>query len=1017
MKKNLFFRIFLSIMLVVMGYSHGFGQGIQVTGKVVAAGSAETIPGVNVIIEGTTTGVVTDFDGKYTISVPNQQSKLLFTYIGFLPQTINVGNSRVINVSLRETTESIEEVVVVGYGIQRKESVIGAISVVDNKELNKMPVGNLSHALTGKVAGVITSQAHGEPGFDDAKIFIRGRATFDDGNSQPLILVDGVERSFFRIDPSEIEQISVLKDASATAVYGVRGANGVILVTTKRGREGKPKVSFAVNSGFQTPTRLPKYLDSYNSLLLFEEALANDGRQSNYSADDLAMYKKASEGTLTGSDFYRYPNVDWYSEMLKNSAPETQASINISGGTARMKYFMSAAYFDQQGLYNNTESFWGYGGDSNVRFRRYSFRVNLDFDVTKNLKLSMNMGTRFERRNTPNWSQFDIFAYMNRVPGWMFPVKWEDGSYGGNGFAPINLMGVFERGGFNVNNTTVNENSFIAQYKLDFITKGLSVKGMYSFDNLFDFNRGWNAEFATFEYNHANDRFIQYRENKELGYGNTQQTNRAYYAEMAVNYARTFFDKHETTGLLLYNQRDYARNADIPSMYQGLVGRVTYNYDTRYFTELNFGYNGSENFAKGNRFGFFPSVSAGWVLSNEPFFKEKNSPFSFLKLRASYGEVGNDKTFIGTNQVRFLYLSSYERNTARFGTTNLTGIYETAMANPIVSWERAKKANVAVESKLINNLLSADIDLFYEKRDNILYAPQSIPSILGSPVNRYNIGEVTNKGFEIVLRHENKIGADFGYNISATYALAQNSIVNMDEPVGMPANEKREGQSINQYIGWKVDKFFESEEEIASSPRQNFSSIVKPGDFKYADINKDGVIDELDVTHIGYSDIPEQTFTFGVGANWKGLELTLLFQGATRVSQHFFEYALYEFYNGGGKVQEFHQDRWDPAQSVEHNMANAKYPLLHYDKGQNNQRLNDYFLKDGTYLRLKNAEISYTLPTEWVNRVKLSNARVFVNGTNLFTLDKIKIRDPEASGKADFYPVMRFINMGINIEF
>lgn len=1019
MKENSNYRIFLLIMLMIMGFAPLFGQSLRITGKVVSATSSESIPGVNVVVEGTTTGVVTDFDGKFDITIPNKQARLLFSYIGYIPQTIETGNSSVINVMLRENTENIGEVVIVGFGSQKKESVVGSISVVDNKELNKMPVGNLSHALTGKVAGVVTNQAHGEPGYDDAQIYIRGRATFDDANAQPLMLVDGVERSFYRIDPSEIEQISVLKDASATAVYGVRGANGVILVTTKRGTEGKPKVSFSANSGVQTPTRIPKYLDSYNSVVLFDEALANDNRQTHYSSADVANFKIASEGGFSTDDpnYYLYPNVDWYDEVLNTYTPEYQANINVSGGTKRIRYFMSGAYFDQQGLYKNTESLWGYGGDSNIRFRRYSFRVNLDFDVTKDLKLSINMGTRFERRNTPRWSQYEIFAYMNRTPGWAFPIKWQDGRYAATAFAPSNLKGMFEAGGFNVKNTTVNENSFTARYNLDFITKGLSVKGMYSFDNLFTFDRNWFADWASYEYNKISDTYTAFSEDTELEYSDAQETNRRYYAEFSMSYNRTFNNKHDITALLLYNQNDYAANADIPSMYQGIVGRLAYNYNRKYYTELNFGYNGSENFARGKRFGLFPSFSAGWVLSNEDFFKKAVPALEFFKLRSSIGQVGNDKYIVNNSPVRFLYIDSYQRTNTYFFTQSYDAYYEGAKANLNVTWERATKFNFALESKLKDNLLSADLDVFYEYRTGILNPPQSIPTILGVTLQPQNVGTVKNRGFELILRHDNTIGADFHYNINATYSLAKNTIIDKDEPDGMPANMKEEGHSIKQFIGWDVDKFFESEEEIQTSTPQRFSSILKPGDFKYNDINGDQVIDDLDVTQIGYSDLPEHMMTLGFGANWKGLEVTLLFQGATRVSKYFYEYALYEFYNGGGKVQEFHLDRWDPAQTTEYNMAHAKYPLLHYDKGQNNQRLNDYFLKDGSYWRLKNAEIAYNLPDKWIKKVNLNRARIFVNGTNLLTLDKIKIRDPEASGKADFYPVMRFLNMGVNIEF
>lgn len=1017
-------KLFLIVLMTGVSLSV-YSVDNVITGKVMDATTNEALIGVNVNVQGTTIGAITNTDGSYQIKVPEKNAVLVISYIGYITQNIAVKNMKVINVLLHEDSQSLEEVVVVGYGKQKKESILGAISTVNTKDLLKSPTSNISQSLAGKIPGLITAQSQGQPGYDDAQLYIRGRASFASDNA-PLVLVDGVERSFSQISPDDIEQISVLKDASLTAVYGVRGANGVILVTTKRGSNTKPQVSLTANLSTQTPTRTPQYLDSYNSVLLLNEALTNDGLAPQYSAQDLAYYKQSVNGTLTGNLKYLYPNVDWYSQALNKTAPSEQYSLNVSGGTARMRYYTSLSYFNQGGLYKNTNNY-DYGNSSNANYRRYSFRANLDFALTKQFNLSVNLGTRFEDRHGPNVSETttsnEVFYELNRTPGWVFPVQWPNGLYGGSAFAKNNIVGRLAKGGFHDMVSNINETSFIATHELDFITKGLSAKAMLSMDYYSDYDRRFSAGFATYEYNTAlggdlmdKGSYTQFNEDTPLtNYANNQTTSMKTYMEFALNYKRTF-GRNEVTGLALYNQNDYRYQADIPKRYQGIVGRVTYNFDHRYYTEANFGYNGSENFAKGRRFGIFPSISLGWMISNENFMK-KQDLIELLKLRATYGEVGNDNYTVNGIESRFLYVSSWIQGGGyTFGSTNVQpGIYEGMYPNSLVTWERAKKYNIALEAGLKKQLLTMNLDFFYESRNDILTNYGTLASWLAVDMAPANLGKATNKGFELELKHRNTIGK-VNYFVNASFSRAVNQINFKDEPAGMPLSQKTEGHSINQYFGLVADGFFTSQQQIDQSPKQTFGA-VKVGDLKYVDVNKDGLIDDRDITFIGYSDIPQNTYSLTLGADYKGISFSFMFQGVGEVSRYYDAETMYAFVNGG-KVRTQHLNRWNPNESVDYNLKNATYPLLHYGStGANNQRLNSFFLQDGSFIRLKNVEIGYTFPKSISSAVLTNEIRVFANGNNLITWDKLNnLIDPESNG-SNKYPIMSVYNVGVNIKF
>ncbi len=1021
----------MTLFLLLSGQAL-LAQAVQVKG-VVKDQTGESIVGVTVVEKGTVNGTITDLDGNFLLTVSNRNANILISYIGYTTQDLQLDGQTFITVVMKQDDKELEEVVVVGYGAQKKESVVGAISQLSSKELLKSPAANVSQAIAGKIPGVVTSQASGAPGSDDVQIYIRGRATFA-GDGQPLILVDGVERSFSQIAPDDIETISVLKDASATAVYGVRGANGVLLITTKRGQDQKPVVSLTANWQSQSPTRENTFLNSYQSVLLLEEALANDGLPSQFSSSDIEMYRQSSAGQLSGLDAMLYPNVDWYDTILRSSAPAQRYNVNIQGGTKRMRYFVSGEYYDQRGLFKDL-SLDKYNNESNTGYRRYAFRANLDFLLTGNLTASINFGTRFEERHGPNSNESssfsEVFYELNHTPGWLFPVSYsiQDGTtqkilYGGSSQYQNNIAGRLAKAGFYRATNTISETNFILDYKMDWITKGLKGKAMMSFDYDGYYNRKFTAGFATYELNDRNnfqsiDAYNQFNSDSELAYaGNQQTTTWKLYFEYQLSYARKF-GKHDVTGMLLYNQNDFRYQSELAQRYQGLVGRVTYGYDDRYLAEFNAGYNGSENFLEGKRFGFFPSLSVGWRVSNEEFMASTNHWLNNLKLRASYGQVGNDVYMINGVLQRFLYEQKWSQisNAYYFGTTGNTGIYEGQYPNYDVTWERAHKYNLGLEFGLWNGLLNGNLDLFSERREDILTAYLTRPQWVGVTMAAGNLGKTKNNGFEIELKHMNKIGKDFDYSVGITFSHAKNEIVDMNEPALKTDYRKREGHPIDQYFGLVSDGFVTSAD--MSDPNMPVSTYgtVKVGDLKYRDMNKDGFIDSRDETFIGYSNIPENTYALNLGCNYKGWGFSVMFQGVDHVSRYYDAEAMYGFVNGG-KVKEHHLGRWNPAKSEAENLANAKYPLLHYDSnGNHNQQLNSFFLKNGAFVRLKNIELSYTLPDSWVKHVGISDCRLYVNGNNLVTWDHLDdIADPESNG-SNRYPIMKTINCGINLKF
>lgn len=1027
---NIINKLFLTLTLMLLSMGASAQEKITVTGTVVD-GTGETIIGASVMEVGTTNGTVTDFDGNFKLQVKNENAQIRISYIGFTSKTVKVSRTPM-NITIDEDNKTLTEVVVVGYGAQKKESVIGAISQVSSKDLLSTPTANVTQAIAGKIPGVVTTQTSGAPGMDDASINIRGRATFA-GDGSPLVMVDGVERAFSQVAPDDIESISVLKDASATAVYGVRGANGVILVTTKRGKEMKPEVSFTGNFMWGTATRKPNYLNSYDSVTLLEEALKNDGLASQYSAADLEMYRKACNGELSGADALLYPNVDWYDEVLNDWAPSQRYNVSVRGGTKRMRYYVSGEMYNQGSLIKNLSTD-EYGNSSSPGYNRYAFRANMDFFLSKDLTFSVNFGTRFENRHGSNTNEsstyYDVFAYLNHTPGWLFPVAYEvqNGEetktlYGGNANFQNNIVAALSKGGYYKGTNTISEINLIADYKMDWLTEGLSVKGMVSFDYDSYYRKTFGRTYATYELNDRDnytmqDAYNKYNVDGQLGYSKSSSTTYKLYMEAQINYARRF-GKHDVTGMVLYNQNDYRRNSELAKRYQGLVGRVTYGYDDKYLFEFNAGYNGSENFIKGSRFGFFPAFSLGWRLTQEKFMESTKDWLNNLKIRASYGEVGNDIYNVNGVEQRFLFEEHWvSASSYNIGNGTVPAYYERQYPNYAVTWERAKKYNLGIEFGLFNGLLNGNIDFFHEKRKDILTEYLSRPQWVGVTMAAGNLGETKNSGYEIELHHSNTIGKEFRYNVGLTFSHAANEIVSMDEPDGKTDYRKREGHPINQYFGLICEGFVTSADLADPNfPKSTYSNNVQVGDLKYKDINNDGFIDDRDETFIGYSDIPENTYALTLGATYKGWGVEVMFQGVDHVSRYYDADAMYAFYNNG-KAKDIHLERWNPALSESENLANANYPLLHYGStGDHNQRQNSFFLKNGAFVRLKNVELSYNLPAAWVQKAGMSSARIYVNGNNLITWDHLDgLVDPESNGSSR-YPLLKTFNVGFNVVF
>ena len=972
-------------------------------GKVIDP-NGQPVAGVAVIIDETKTGTVTDGNGYYVIDVPNVGVHLTFTCLGYKPQTAVVPKSLSLDIYMEEDTLEMDAAVVVGMGHQRKASVIGAISSVSRDAL-KIPQRNLTNALAGKIAGAVVVQRTGEPGLDNAEFWIRGISSLN--SSAPLVLVDGVERSMSDLSIEEIETISVLKDASATAVYGVRAANGVVLVTTRKGIAQKATIDVKIESGISNLVNMPKLLDGANYMRLYNEAYGSEF----YSPEQIRM-------TETHADPYLYPNVDWMDEILRDYSHNRSANVNVSGGSDKAVYYIGLAYYDEDGMYKDTKLA---DYNSNTFYRRYNVTSNLTLNPFRTTEIKLGIQGYLANANYPASSQASIFESAYFTPPTYIAPLYPDGKLGAFSGGDINPVAQLGATGYaNQWRSQVYSNLRITQQ----IYKGLSVSGMFSFDTYNytsnRFTKTPNTYHATGRDANGNLLYEQTRQGTEnLAYSLSAKGNRAIYLEAAVNYRNTF-GRHTVSGMMLFNQSDEintkATNVEeaLPYRFRGLAGRFTYSFDDRYFGEFNFGYNGSENFAPKNRYGFFPSVGLGWVISNEPFFRGATEVIQYLKLRGTWGRVGNSQI----SGRRFAYLAtvkdtndtSYQFGKNMDQTYGTTAIDEYAVD---VTWEIADKTNIGLDMRLLNNKFNLQFDAFKESRKGIYLRRTSIPSYFGMINNPYgNIGKVENKGIEMSVSYANS-WRDWSLSVMGNYSFNRNKVLEDDSTVAYPW-QKTIGNKVDQRFGLIALGLFESPEEIAAAPVQ--VGDTRPGDIRYKDINGDGKIDEYDKVPIGWGSVPEIVYGFGFSVGWKGLSLSAMFQGAAHVDAILSGEGVLPFAQGSsrGNLLSNITDRWTEANPRQ----DVFYPRLSIGNMNMNYEASTWWLKNTSYLRLKNIELSYTLPDRWMKRIHINNARIFIQGVNLLTFSKFKLWDVElGDGRGAKYPNIGSVSLGINFNF
>ena len=993
-----------------------------VKGVVVDAENNEPIIGAQIWLKETPEGTVTNIDGEFQLRVKGGVGVLVISYIGYKSQEVVIKGNQPILCKLQPDTKVLDEVVVVGYGTQKKESVVGSIASVKVDEL-KAPVSKLSNNLGGQLSGVITLQKNNEPGAS-TEFWIRGISTFG-ANKKPLVLVDGIERDMDLVNPEDIQSFSVLKDAAATAIYGVRGANGVILITTRTGEEGKPKISFRAEAGMLGPTKRPKMVNSSQFAEMYNEAYRSSGEGKNFY-DETALSKYAS-----GEDPDLYPDVDWLDELYKDYAFSQRINLGVSGGGNIAKYYISGAFYNEGGIFK-TDSMNEY--DTSTYFRRYNFRSNVDVKLHRTTTLNVNLSSVFEKLNgsgsnsdTAGAGAGTIWKYAYICAPNAFPVRFSDGKFSGpstnEGHNPYNLLtqsGYYERFWNNAQSLIGLTQDFS-----ELITPGLTANVKLSFDAQ---NYNWirrKKQVQTFTASKRDEEGnIIYTEgnvgqdNLDYSKGNTGYTTT--YIEASVNYNRTF-GKHSVGALFLYNQKqknktgvDKAEDA-LPYRHQGIAGRVTYAYNDRYFIEGNFGYNGSENFSPGHRFGFFPSVAAGWLVSNEKFWEPISHVIDMLKIKGSYGEVGNDQ--IGGNR-RFIYNATViDSGSYDFGKTAHTekGLRVGDWANPNVGWERAKKMNAGVEISFFN-ALKIQADYFSEKREGIFLERASLPLYIGVSTKPYvNVGKMKNHGFDTSLEYNQRVG-QVRLSGKANFTYAHNTIIDNDQPDWKYPYLNRRGQMLWQQYGLVAAGLFESQADIDSWPTQTFGE-VKPGDIKYIDINGDGKIDTNDEKPIGWAAVPEIVYGFGLSAAWKGLDCSVFFQGAGHVTLQQSGSAIQAFsarnMMESGVYEDIYYNHW----SEDNPNPNAKYPRLSIGSNKNNFRNSTFWQKDMSYLRLKTVEIGYNFPSKWIDPIHISGLRIYLSGVNLLTFSKFKLWDPEVlEGQGANYPANRIFNFGININ-
>ena len=1054
--KQLIRQTFLAILMLMAYSSTLYAQDITVKGTVKDA-NAEPLIGATVIVKGNSAlGTVTDFDGNFTLKVPSEAATLVFTYVGMTSREIVVGKQRVINVVLNDNTQ-LNEVVVVGYGQQKKASVVGAITQTTGETLQRAAgITDIGAALTGNLPGVITTASSGIPGEEEPQIVIRGASSWN--NSAPLVLVDGIERPMSSVDIQSVATISVLKDASATAVYGVKGANGVILITTKRGAEGKAQIGVSANAIMKIPSKLPDKYDSYDALVARNVAVEHE---LNLNPESFAYMKPLSfiqnyRNQTTVEQRERYPNVDWQDVMFKDYAMSYNANLNVSGGTKFVKYFASVDFMTESDLFKSFPT--GRHYDRSISFNRVNVRSNLDFNITKTTVFKVNIagsngkqkspwerGYEWDNGSSLGWQMSQMWAGVYNISPDAFLPQYSDGSWG---YLPgstnvSNSAQTSSIGGVQEITTTRINTDFVLEQKLDFITKGLSARGMISWDNVFREDRRGIADLyndpqlkwidpETGAVNYKQpyegyDRFDYTMGNKwstQGGNVNNWATQRNLNYQLQLNWAREF-GKHDVTAMGLFSRQQYGTGSEIPHYRQDWVFRTTYAYADKYFVEYNGAYNGSEQFSKDNRLAFFSSGAIGWMISEEPFMKRLTEKhiIDMLKLRASYGEIGDDN--IGA---RFLYMTqwAYGGRTSldvtpsggfNAGDTSTGGspyifYREATVGNPNVKWETVKKTNIGLDYGLFGGLFTGALEFFHDKRVDILVSGSKlVPTYFGQSPSVVNLGEVTTKGYEFEIRFNKVLTNGIRLWANASMTHAENKIKKRDDQPLLPSYMKQAGYSIGQTHAYLDKGMMQTYDDIYGSPAHNSSDNQKlPGDYYIVDFDADGVISSNDNVPYGYTGTPQNTYNATIGFEWKGFSCFAQFYGVTNVTRDVTMISL----SDPMLANVYDQGTW---WSTDHYNADVLTPRFN---SKPTYYYGTQYLCDGSYIRLKNVEIAYTFTQPWIHKLGVKDLKVFVSGNNLWLWTRMP-DDRESNfssngGATGAYPTVKRINFGVKFN-
>lgn len=1044
MKKHRIRSLWLLLSLLMCNVTV-WAQGSSVTGRV-SDEKGELLIGVSVQEKGTANGTITDMNGQYTLKLSTGNPILLISYIGYKPQEVKVAKQKIVDVVLVEDVSSLDEVVVVGYGNQRKVSVVGAQSSLDVGSI-KMPAAKLSSAISGRIAGVVAVQRNGEPGHDESDIWIRGISTLVNNgqSSSPLVLVDGVERSFNNIDPEDIESFTVLKDASATAVYGVRGANGVVIVKTKPGRVGKPQFSVDYYEGFTRLTKKVDMADAYTYMDARNEAQMNTNNTLKYSQAYIEATKKAN-GLLPNDNPrlfnpYLYPAVDWADQLFNDWGHNRRGNINIRGGVPNANYYASLSYYGETGM---TRNFKLENYNTQMKYDRYNFTSNLNLKPTSKTTVDLGFSGYLGQGHYPQSSTSELYASCMDVNPVIYPMLLPNGKVPGiNTQQKFNPYGKLARGGYYDEFSSQLNSNVRATQDLDFWSwsKGLSASAMVAFDTFNSRKRRYNRSEPMYAFGGSTDENGLWVEDtlfdqetgdyvySVLGEADgslklqdpEQWSNRTVYVEASLNYDRSF-GNHRVGGLLLYNQKVYwdlnAKDVIGGMAYKqrGVAGRATYSWNDRYFAEFNLGINGSENFTPGNRYGVFPAFGLGWAVSNESFWEPMRKYVSFLKIRYTDGWVGSD-TATGR---RFMYQGVFkDLNGTWFGTNyNGYGGYGEEKYGVDVTWSKSRKQDLGIDLKFMNDNLSFVIDLFKERRDNIFLQRSTIPSYAGWIENPYaNLGVVENKGIEIAMDYTQKLGKKTFLTVRGNFTFNKDKIVENDQPpVDYPWMETR-GTNVNATWGFIADGLFTSQDEIDDHAKQ-FGKL-NVGDIKYRDLNGDGVIDDYDKTVIGRGDVPRIYYGFGADLQVGDFSISALFQGTAQADRYLDGISIKPFWDDEGRDNVYANitDRWSPDNPTNQDVF---YPRMYVgsDGNANNVKKSTWWVKDVGFLRLKQLNISYNIPKKLLDRCFLKSASVYLMGTNLLTFSNFKLWDPELNtSNGTTYPNVSSYSVGVKFSF